>query len=81
MLLTMMLAPLVMNKEFGFRVALFFIRILGTLPCTMEYAVQARMYTWALFFVTLCGLFAYRSATSDHAFNWIFYLIGGIGAA
>ena len=81
MLLTMMLAPLVMNKEFGFRIALFFILILGTLPCTMEYAIQARMYTWALLFVTLCGLFAFRAASSDHAVNWIFYLIGGVGAA
>lgn len=81
MLGTMALAPMVLRKDFGFRTAVFFILILGTLPCTMEYAVQARMYTWALLFVTLCCLFAYRAATSDRAIHWILYLLGGVGAA
>lgn len=81
MLLTMALAPIIIRKEFGFRTALFFILILGTLPCTMEYAVQARMYTWAILFVTLCGLSAYRIATRNKLIDWIEYLIGGVGAA
>ena len=81
MLLTMALAPVIIRKEFGFRTALFFIIILGTLPCTMEYAVQARMYTWAILFVTLCGLSAYRIATRNKLIDWIGYLIGGVGAA
>lgn len=81
MLLTMALAPTIIRKEFGYRTALFFILILGTLPCTMEYAVQARMYTWAILFVTLCGLGAYRIGNREKLGDWIGYLIGGIGAA
>lgn len=81
MLTTMMLAPTVIRKEFGFRTALFFILILGTLPCTMEYAVQARMYTWAILFVTLCGLSAYRIATRNKRIDWLGYLLGGVCAA
>lgn len=81
MLLTMVLGAAVIRKEFGFRTALFFILILGTLPCTMEYAVQARMYTWAIFFVTLCGLEAYRTATRGKLIGWLGYLLGGVGAA
>lgn len=42
MLLTMALGVVVIRKEFGFRTALFYILILGTLPCTMEYAIQVR---------------------------------------
>lgn len=81
MLLTMVLGSTVIRKEFGFRTALFFILILGTLPCTMEYAVQARMYTWAIFFVTLCGLEAYRIAIQGKLIDWLGYLLGGVGAA
>ncbi len=81
MLLTMVLGATVIRKEFGFRTALFFILTLGTLPCTMEYAVQARMYTWAIFFVTLCGLEAYRTATQGKLIGWLGYLLGGVGAA
>ena len=81
MLITMVLAPTVIRKEFGFRTALFFILILGTLPCTMEYAVQARMYTWAILFVTLCGLSAYRIATRNKLIDWLGYLLGGVCAA
>ena len=81
MLLTMVLGATVIRKEFGFRTALFFILTMGTLPCTMEYAVQARMYTWAIFFVTLCGLEAYRTATQGKLIGWLGYLLGGVGAA
>lgn len=81
MFLTMVLGSTVIRKEFGFRTALFFILILGTLPCTMEYAVQARMYTWAIFFVTLCGLEAYRIAIQGKLIDWLGYLLGGVGAA
>lgn len=81
MLLTMVLGATVIRKEFGFRTALFFILTLGTLPCTMEYAVQARMYTWAILFVTLCGLEAYRIAARGKRTDWIGYLLGGVGAA
>ena len=71
MFLTMVLGATVIRKEFGFRTALFFILTMGTLPCTMEYAVQARMYTWAIFFVTLCGLEAYRTATQGKLIGWL----------
>jgi len=81
MLLAMSLAPLMLQRDFGYRTALFFILILGTLPCTMEYAVQARMYTWALLFVTLCGFAAYRIALRDKLIDWGLYLSGGVAAA
>ena len=33
--------------------------MLNAVPCVLEYAVQIRMYSWALFFVTWAGLGAY----------------------
>ena len=72
MLMTMALGPLLFQKEFGYRTSLLFVIILGTLPCTMEYAVQVRMYSWAILFVTLCGIEAYRIGLYDKKVNWIF---------
>lgn len=81
MLLTMMLGAVIIRREFGFRTALFYILILGTLPCTMEYVIQVRMYSLALFLVTLCGLSAFRIALYGKLTDWLGFLAGGVGAA
>ena len=39
--------------------------MLNAVPCVLEYAVQIRMYSWALFFVTWAGLSAYAMCVSD----------------
>lgn len=51
------------------------------IPCTMEFTVQVRMYSLALFFVTLCGLFACEAYMEDTKRAWIFLIIGALGAA
>lgn len=61
MLLTMGFGPVVLYKKMGFKIALMYEVLLGTLPCLMEYAIQPRMYTWAMLFVTLCGFFGYKA--------------------
>lgn len=49
------------RRRFDFATALLFIVLLGVIPCTMEYAVQVRMYSWAIFFVTCMALWAYEA--------------------
>ncbi len=39
--------------------------MLNAVPCVLEYAVQIRMYSWALFFVTWAGLGAYAMCAPD----------------
>lgn len=51
------------------------------IPCTMEFTVQVRMYSLALLFVTMCGLFAYEAYSEDTKRAWIFLVIGALGAA
>lgn len=58
MILTMALGSTVLYRREGFGPALFFILFLGAIPCTMEYAVQVRMYSWAMFFVTMMSFLA-----------------------
>lgn len=61
MLLCMTCGACIVWKRFGWKAALLFNLLLGVIPCTMEYAVQIRMYSWAIFFVTFMGLWAYEA--------------------
>ena len=61
MILCMTWGAAIVKKRFGFRTALLFTCFLGVIPCTMEYAVQIRMYSWAIFFITFMGLWAYEA--------------------
>lgn len=58
MILTMALGGACIYRRFGFGSGILFILFLGSIPCTMEYAVQVRMYSWAVFFVTMMSLTA-----------------------
>lgn len=61
MILCMTWGAAIVKKRFGFRTALLFTCFFGVIPCTMEYAVQIRMYSWAIFFITFMGLWAYEA--------------------
>lgn len=61
MVLCMTWGACIIWKLFGFHTALLFQVFLGVIPCTMEYAVQVRMYAWAIFFITFMGLWAYEA--------------------
>lgn len=61
MLLCMTWGAAIVWKRFDFHTALLFSVLLGAIPCTMEYAVQIRMYSWAIFFITFMGLWAYEA--------------------
>lgn len=61
MLLCMTWGAAIVWKRFDFHTALLFSLLLGAIPCTMEYAVQIRMYSWAIFFVTFMAMWAYEA--------------------
>ena len=61
MILCMTWGAAIIWKRFDFHTALLFNVLLGAIPCTMEYAVQIRMYSWAIFFITFMGLWAYEA--------------------
>ena len=46
-------------KLFGVRTHLIFVAFLIAFPAMFEYAIQVRMYTWAMLFVTICGIVVY----------------------
>lgn len=78
---TYALIATVFRKKFG-DVATFLSLIFFTcIPCTMEFSVQVRMYSLALFFVTLCGVFAYEAYVDNTKRAWIWLAVGALGAA
>lgn len=78
---TYALIATVFRKKFGSKATFLTILFFTCIPCTMEFTVQVRMYSLALFFVTLCALFAYEAYTENTRRSWIFLTIGALGAA
>ena len=70
MVLCMTVGAGIVWKRFGLREAVLFSVFLGVIPCTMEYAVQVRMYSWAIFFVTFMALWAYEAYLEG---KWRYY--------
>ncbi len=63
-------------------VATFFSLLMFTcMPCTMEYAVQIRMYSLAILCVTVCAVSAYVAYTQNKLYAWILLIISADGAA
>lgn len=81
MSLTLALGAGKIRRNFGDRTAFLFILFLGCLPCSMTYAVQVRMYSWALLCVTACGLAAWEILKKNRIFDWIWLAISAVAAA
>ena len=79
--LTYILIATVFRKKFGYKATYLALLFFACIPCTMEFAVQVRMYSLALLFVTLCGVFAYEAYEEDTRRAWIWLVIGALGAA
>lgn len=67
---TLVIGATVVRKNWGNRVSFLFVLFLTCIPCSMEFAVQVRMYSLALFFVTVCGIFAYLAFTDGKKKNF-----------
>lgn len=80
MLLTMVLAITNIKPWFGGKTAMLFILFLNAIPCVMEYGVQVRMYSWALFFMTLCGVSAYGIWNTGEKKHWVLLTLSAMAA-
>lgn len=65
MVLTMLLAVSHIRPWWGERAAVLFLIMINAIPCVLEYVIQMRMYSWALFFVTWAGLGAYGMCVQE----------------
>lgn len=78
MLLLFALGITYVRKRFGARTACLFLLLTAAIPCTMEYAVQMRMYAWCMLFVTGCALAAWDAFEREKTISFV--LMGLCGA-
>lgn len=81
MSLTLVLGAIKIRRLFSDVVSFLFIMILGCIPCSMEFAVQVRMYSMALLAVTACGLYAYECYISEKKSVWFGFVISAVAGA
>lgn len=80
MILTMILALFCVRPWFGQKASILFVLFLNGIPCVLEYSVQIRMYSWTVFFITLCGLSAYGIIKHNHNVHWILLSLSALCA-
>ncbi len=66
---------------FGLKEAILFQVFFVAIPCTMEYAVQLRMYSWAICFLTFMALWAYEAVMTGRKIYFAGVSVMGAAAA
>ena len=61
------------RKEYGEKTGFVFSILSAFLPEMAVYAVEIRMYSWAILTVTLLAIYAYRLVKQDSTKNWIIF--------
>ena len=66
------------RKDFGEKTGLIFSVLSAFLPAMAVYAIEIRMYSWAILTVTVLAIYAYRLAKDDKTKNWIIFGISSL---
>ena len=80
-LLLMIYSSLYISRLFGVLTSFIYNLSLVAWPVMLEYSVQVRMYTWAILFVTICGVTAYEIQKNPNKIKWIIFVLSGVAAA
>lgn len=80
MVLTMLLAVFYIKPWFGQKSSVLFVLFFNAIPCVLEYSVQIRMYSWSIFFITLCSLSAYGIASNHRNVHWVLLSLSALCA-
>lgn len=78
---TLIYVATVVRKRIGDMATFFALLMFTCMPCTMEYAVQIRMYSLAILCVTVCVTSAYIAFTEMKAYAWILFVVSADAAA
>lgn len=70
-----------LQKEKGVKAAIIYALLVGAIPCSMDFSVEIRMYSLALFFLTGCGINAFYFITYEKKRYLIYATLFGVGAA
>lgn len=81
--LTVIMALVLFRPAFGRFAALVFLCLMAPNVSSLRFFTEARMYGWALFFVTLCGFAAYKVVNFQKPCRgwWITLTVAGLCSA
>ena len=68
------------RKDFGERTGFIFSFLSAFLPEMAVYAVEIRMYSWAILAVTILAIYAYRLSKEDNTKDWIIFGISSLAS-
>lgn len=81
MLLFVLLGVSHIRRLCGDRVGLYFTFFAVFLPVMLEYSGEARMYSWAMFFTTGAGIYAYLAYRQNQWYHWVLFAALSLGSA
>lgn len=61
------------KKRFWRKNRIIFSFLSAFLPEMAQYAIEIRMYSWAILAVTILAIYAYRLTKEDNTKNWIIF--------
>lgn len=70
-----------LRKLFGTRTAVLFMVLYLFFPYLMHYTVEVRMYSIGQLLILVNGIYAYRCWKWNRKPDWVFFVLGGVGAA
>lgn len=65
-----LLALFPIKRLFGGKIAIVFIALLAVMPVTQYLGTEIRMYSWVMFFVLGCSVFAYKTYLSNKLIDY-----------
>ena len=77
----MLLGLFQIRPLFGNRVAFFYLFLSAVMPCMTLQSYNVRMYSFAMFFILLCAIYAYRFCLKQTPFNLVIFCLAGIIAS
>ena len=66
------------RKDFGEKTGFIFSFLCAFLPEMAQYAIEVRMYSWAILTVTVLAIYAYRLIKEDNTKNWVIFGIASL---
>ncbi len=79
--LILILAATKVRKNWGYLTGGLFAFCIVTMPQLMNFAVELRMYSWGLFFVTASFIYAYEITNNSNLKNWTILTLLTIASA
>lgn len=68
------------RKDFGEKTGFIFSFLAAFLPEMAVYAIELRMYSWAILTVTILAIYAYRLVKKDSTRNWIIFGLSSLAS-